>query len=298
MKFQFTKYRKFYYGASTLLVLFSLLAIVFLGLVPGIEFVGGSVLEVEYEEERPSLEDVRLIVSQLGLQEVNVQPLGETGFLIRTESADEETHRKIMNILEGAKEVQFEAIGPTVGEELRRMSLIAILVASLLVVIYIMVSFKEEDGSISSTKYGLIATGVAFLHDVLIVLGVFAVLGYFYGVQVTIPIAVALLTTLGYSINDTVVIFDRIRENLRRNKSGRDSLEKVINNSLNETLGRSVGTSVTTLFVLVALLFFGGATLHYFVLALIIGIIIGTYSSIFLAGCLVLDWNSLTKKSK
>ena len=298
MRFQFTKYRKFYYGFSLFIALFSLLAVIFLGLVSGIEFVGGSVLEVEYEEERPSLEDVRLMVGQLGLREANVQPLGETGFLIRTESADEEVHRKIMNVLEGAKEVQFESIGPTVGEELRRMSIIAILVASLLVVIYIMVSFKEEDGSISSTKYGLIATGVAFLHDVLIVLGVFAVLGYFYGVQVTIPIAVALLTTIGYSINDTVVIFDRIRENLRRNKSGRDSLEKVVNNSLNETLGRSVGTSVTTLFVLLSLLFFGGVALHYFVLALIIGIIIGTYSSIFLAGCLVLDWNSLTKKLK
>ncbi len=298
MKFEFTKYRKFFYGVSLFFACVSLLAIFFLGLVPGIEFVGGSVLEVEYEKERPSLAEINKSLSDLNLGEFSVQPLGVNGYLVRTSSSDEEMHRNIMSALVGAKEKQFESIGPAVGEELKNMSFFAILIASLLVIIYIAISFKEEDGSVSSTKYGVIATGIAFLHDVLIVLGIFAVLGHFYGVQVTIPIAVALLTTLGYSINDTVVIFDRIRENLRKNRSGRDSLEKIVNNSLNETIGRSLGTSITTLFVLFALLFLTGATLYYFVLALILGIIIGTYSSIFLAGSLVLDWNSLTKRKK
>ncbi len=298
MKFQFTKYRKVYYVFSGFLVFVSLVAIVVFGLVPGIEFAGGSVLEVEYREEAPPIEEVESRLGELGLREVSVQPLGENGFLIRTEASDEETHKLLMGALEGAKERQFESIGPAVGDELKKMSLVAIIVASLLVIIYIAVSFKEEDSSVSSTKYGVIATGVAFLHDVLIVVGIFAFLGHFYGAQITIPIAVALLTTLGYSINDTVVIFDRIRENLRKNRSGRDTLEKVINDSLNETIGRSVGTSVTTLFVLFSLLLFGGATLYYFVLALILGIVLGTYSSIFLAGCLVLDWNDLTGKKK
>ncbi len=298
MKFQFTKYKKVYYTLSSFLVFVSLVAVVFFGIVPGIEFAGGSVLEVEYEDEVPPIEEVERRLGELGLREVSVQPLGERGFLIRTEASDEETYKMLIGALDGAKERQFESIGPAVGDELKRMSLIAITVASLLVIVYIAISFKEEDSSVSSTKYGVIATGVAFLHDVLIVVGIFALLGHFYGVQVTIPIAVALLTTLGYSINDTVVIFDRIRENLRKNRSGRDTLEKVINDSLNETIGRSVGTSLTTLFVLFSLLLFGGATLYYFVLALILGIVLGTYSSIFLAGCLVLDWNNLTEKKK
>lgn len=298
MKFEFTKYRKVFYGVSLFFALLSLLAIVILGIVPGIEFAGGSVLEVEYEEERPSLEEINKILSDLDLGEFNVQPLGVNGYLVRTGSSDEEMHRNVMSALVGAREKQFESIGPVVGEELKNMSFFAVLIASILIIVYIAISFKEEDGSISSAKYGVIATGLAFLHDVLIVLGVFAVLGYFYGVQITIPIAVALLTTLGYSINDTVVIFDRIRENLRKNRSGMESLETTVNNSLNETLGRSLGTSITTLFVLLALLFLTGASLYYFVLALILGIIVGTYSSIFLAGSLVLDWNSLTKKKK
>jgi len=298
MKFQFTKHRKIYYGISGFLVFAGLMVILFFGLVPGIEFAGGSVLEVEYEKERPPTEEVVEDLRSAGLTEVNVQPLDEKGFLIRTEASDEETFGKIMEILEGAEEKHFESIGPAVGDELRNMSIVAILIASLLVVIYIAISFRDEDGSVSSLKYGVIATGIAFLHDVLIVLGVFAVLGALYGTQVTIPIAVALLTTLGYSINDTVVIFDRIRENLQKNRSGRDTLETVINNSLNETLGRSLGTSVTTLFVLLSLLLLGGVTIYYFVLALIIGILLGTYSSIFLAGSLVLDWNNLTKKER
>ncbi len=280
------------------MILASIFAIVFFGLVPGIEFVGGSVIEIEYERERPSREEVSDSLIKAGLEDLNVQPLGTDGYIIRTSGFDEETHRTILSALEGAKEKQFESIGPAVGEELRNLSLYAILFASLLIVVYIAVSFKEEDGSVSSTKYGLIATGIAFLHDVIIVLGVFAILGYLYGVQVTIPIAVALLTTLGYSINDTVVIFDRIRENLRKNRSKRDSLEDVINDSLNEVLGRSLGTSITTLFVLFSLFFLTGAALYYFVLALILGIILGTYSSIFLGGSLVLDWNNLTKKNK
>ncbi len=296
MKFEFTKYRKFYYGISLLFIIVSLFSIVFLGVVPGIEFAGGSVLEVEYDGERPTLEEMNN--SLRGLGDFNVQPLGANGYLIRTSSSDEEMHRSIMSALTGAEEKQFESIGPVVGEELKNMSFFAILIASLLVIIYIAVSFKEDDGSISSAKYGLIATGLAFLHDVLIILGIFSILGYLYGVQVTIPIAVALLTTLGYSINDTVVIFDRIRENLRKNRSGRESLEKIVNDSLNETIGRSLGTSLTTFFVLFSLLILTGSTLYYFVLALILGIIIGTYSSIFLAGPLVLDWNSLTRRKK
>lgn len=298
MKIKFTKYRKFYYGFSAILFLASLFSIIFLGIIPGIEFVGGSALEVEYSGERPETKVVEEQLREAGLKEIGIQPLGEKGFLITTEKADEDAHRTVLGILEGAEEVQFESIGPSVGEELKNMSIIAIILSSLLIIVYLAISFREEESSTKSLKYGIIATGVVFLHDVFIVLGLFSFLGYFYGVQVTIPIAVALLTILGYSINDTVVIFDRIRENLRKNKSGIEKLDVVIDKSLNETMGRSLGTSLTTLFVLFSLLFFGGTTLYYFVLALIVGIILGTYSSLFLAGSLILDWDNLTKRRK
>ncbi len=298
MKFQFLKHRKVFYSFSLLLFLASFVSLVVFGLTPGIEFPGGSILEVEYEEERPGLNEIENVLLDVGVRDANIQLIGEKGVIIRTDMADEEIHREIMGALDGVKEQQFEAIGPAVGDELRNASFIAIVVASILVIIYIAISFREEDDSINSFKYGAVATGIAFLHDIFIIVGIFAVLGYLYGVQFTIPVAVALLTTLGYSINDTVVIFDRIRENLRKNKSGKDSLEKIIDSSLNQTAGRSLGTSVTTLCVLFSLLFLAGSTLYFFVLALIIGVVLGTYSSLFLAGGLVLDWNNLTDKRK
>ncbi len=298
MKFEFIKYRKFYYAFSAVLIIASLLALVLWGVNPGIEFVGGSVIEVEYSEERPTMEVVESQLAEINLTDANIQFLGENGLIIRTGSADENIHRNILIALEGADEKYFESIGPAIGEELKRASFIAIIIASLLVIIYIAISFREDDGSVNSWKYGTTAAGVAFLHDILIVIGVFSLLGYLYGVQLTIPIAVALLTTLGYSINDTVVIFDRIRENLRENKSGKDSLEIIIDKSLNQTIGRSLGTSITTLLVLFSLLFLVGGVLYYFILALILGVIFGTYSSIFLAGCLIFDWNNLTRSKK
>ncbi len=298
MKFEFLKYRKVYYFLSGSFILVSLLMVLFWGINPGIEFVGGSVIEVDYREERPSLEEVEEKLSTLELGDSNIQFLGSSGVIIRTGVSDENVHRDILNALEGADERYFESIGPAVGEELKRASLIAIIIASLLVIVYIAISFREDDGSINSWKYGAVAATVAFLHDVLIVIGIFSLLGYLYGVQLTIPIAVALLTTLGYSINDTVVIFDRIRENLRGNKSGKDTLENIINNSLSQTVGRSLGTSITTLLVLFSLLFLVGGALYYFVLALILGVFLGTYSSIFIAGSLIFDWNDLTGKKK
>ncbi len=300
MKFEFTKYRKLYYGLSSFFVAISLGALLIFGINPGIDFAGGSVLEIEYEEERPSIEEVYKTFEGVELREADIQPIGEKGILIRTERSDDEIYEEVLNSLTSAEITSFESIGAKVGGELKTMSFLAVIIASLLVITYIAISFREEDGAVSSGKYGVIATGVAFLHDILIVLGVFSVLGHFYGVQVTIPIAVALLTTLGYSINDTVVIFDRIRENLkeRRDRDEKINLEEVVNNSLNQTFGRSINTSLTTLLVLLSILFFGGATLFYFILALVLGISLGMYSSIFLAGPLVLDWNSLTKEKK
>jgi preprotein translocase subunit SecF len=292
---QFLKYKKIYYGFSTILILISFFSLIFFGLNMGIEFQGGSIMEVEYQE-RPSLEEVRSQVSTLNLGEVFIQPVNDNSFVIRTKEMSEESYKELKNVLgEQAQENYFESIGPTIGQELRQKSIVSILLASLAIVLYIAFTFSGIGGqSVKSWQYGLVAAGVGFFHDVLIVLGFFSLVGRFYGVQVTVPVAVALLTILGYSINDTVVIFDRIRENL--NKRVRSGFNEIVNASLNETLSRSINTSLTTLLVLLAVFFLGGETLRWFIAALILGISLGTYSSIFIAGPLLSSWFGLKSK--
>ena len=183
-------------------------------------------------------------------------------------------------------ENRFESIGPVIGGELKEKSVKAIIIVLISIVIYIGWTFRKVSRPVSSWKYGLVAL-IALFHDIIITIGVFSILGHFYGVEVGMPFVVALLTILGYSVNDTIVVFDRTRENLLH--SGWDDFEEVVNRSVNETLMRSLNTSLTTLVVLLAIYLFGGATIQYFVLALIIGIIAGTYSSIFIASPLLVS---------
>ncbi len=281
----FTKYKKLYFAISGVLVFFSIVAVIVFGFNFGIELAGGTVLEVSYTGERPAIDEVRRKLEDVG--DFQIQEIEDDSFLIRTTETDEEIYGEIMAVLEGAEQRYFESIGPTVGEELRNSTIVAMILASVLIVAYIAFSFAGASGPIASWQYGVTATVVAFLHDVLIIVGVFSVLGYFLGVQFTIPIIVALLTTLGYSLNDTVVIFDRIRENIGKAKG---TFEDIVNKSLNETVARSANTSLTTLLVLISILLFGGETLFYFILALVLGVFLGTYSSIFLAGSLILVW--------
>ncbi len=253
-------------------------------------------MEISYEDTRPQAQEIRDLLSDLDLGEITVQPAGEESFIIRMGDIPRETYEEMVIRLEGTTENYFESIGPAIGEELKTKALISIILASLAIVVYIAITFSGAGGrKVKSWQYGVIAAGIGFFHDVLIVLGSFAVMGYLYGVQVTIPIAVALLTVLGYSINDTVVIFDRVRENISRNP--RLDFPDIVDKSLNETLGRSINTSLTTLFVLFAVFFLGGETLRWFVLAMIMGISLGTYSSIFLAGPLLVSWFNLNKKA-
>ncbi len=283
----FTKHKNKYLIFSGLLIFVSLVAMVAFGFNLGIELAGGSIMEIEYEGERPPIEEVRQELSNLEVADFQVQEMDDDAFLIRTTETDEELYGEVIGALEGANERYFESIGPAVGRELRNTTIMAMFLASLFIIIYIAFAFSGASGELSSWQYGVTATVVAFLHDVLIIVGIFSILGYYLGVQFTIPIAVALLTTLGYSLNDTVVIFDRIRENINKTKG---KFEKIVNKSLNETLTRSINTSLTTLLVLLAILFFGGDTLFYFVLALVLGVVLGTYSSIFLASSLLLAW--------
>lgn len=285
----FIKYKRIYYGVSSILILASLFSLVFFGVNFGIEFTGGSMMEIEYSEDVPSVSELRSTLSGIGLNDVTIQSIGENGFVLRMPNISQDKYILLKDSLSGATEKYFESIGPTIGEELKNKSVISIILASLAIVLYIALTFRNMGSkNIRSWQYGMVAAGIGFFHDVLIVLGAFSIMGYLYGIQFSVPIAVALLTVLGYSINDTVVVFDRIRENIAKNP--RLVFPDIVNKSLNETLERSINTSATTLFVLIAIFVLGGETIRWFVFAMILGISVGTYSSIFLAGPLLVTW--------
>ncbi len=291
--FSFSKYRKIYFVFSGTLVLLSIVGLIIFGLKPGIEFTGGSILEIEYKNQRPSHENIRKVLSAFNLNPV-IQSTGEKGVIIRMKDIDEDTYLKVINALNKQSEIVeektgFQTVGPVIGRELRRKTGIVMIMALIAILMYIAFAFRTVSYPVKSWQYGIAAI-IALFHDVLIPLGFFSVLGKFYGIQITIPIITALLTIFGYSINDTVVVFDRIRENLLKRTD--PTFEEVVDRSLNQTLTRSINTSLTTLIVLFAIFFFGGATLEYFALALIIGISAGTYSSIFIASPLLVTWEN------
>jgi preprotein translocase subunit SecF len=292
----FLKYRKIYFALSFILTLASLICIFVFGLKPGIDFTGGSILEIRYEERLPSNQEIRESLSEFDLGEIYIQPTDKEGVILRMKDISEETHQKIvkkMNESWELEELRFESVGPVIGRELKEKTNLVIILSLLAIVAYIAFAFRKLSLPAQSWQYGLAAL-VALFHDALIPVGILSILGEFYGIQITIPVIVALLTVVGYSINNTVVVFDRVRENLLKREGA--SYEEIINKSLGQTLVRSLSASLTTLFVLIAIFFFGGETLRYFSLTLIIGIIAGTYSSIFLASPLLVSWLKWKKK--
>jgi len=292
----FTKHRKVYFIFSGILILASLISLAVFGLKPGIDFTGGSILEIEYKEIRPSNQEILEKLTDFDLGTIYVQPIGERGVVLRTKEINKEVHQQILEKLkEGGiefEERRFESIGPIIGSELKKKTNIVIVLALLSMIIYIALAFRRIQRPLRSWQYG-VASVIALFHDILIPLGVFSILGKFYGIEITIPVITALLAVLGYSINNTVVVFDRIRENLLRRG---EVFEEIVDRSLNQTLSRQINTSLTTLFVSAAIFFFGGETLRYFALTLILGIIAGTYSSIFLAGSILTTWFKLRRR--
>jgi len=296
MSIRFLKYSKIYFIFSVILILASIVSLIVFGLKPGIDFTGGSILEVEYKGERHSNQQIKELLANFNLGEFSVQPTDEKGVILRMKEIPEEIHQEIIEKLEennDLTELRFESIGPVIGRELREKTAVVILLSLAAILLYIAVAFRKLSFPAKSWQYGL-ASLIALFHDTLIPLGIFSILGRFYEIQITIPVIVALLTVLGYSINNTVVVFDRIRENSLK-RVGKN-YEETVNISMNQTLTRSLSTSLTTLFVLLAIFFFGGETLKYFSLMLILGITAGTYSSFFLASPLLVAWLKLTKK--
>lgn len=296
MNINFTKYSKVYYGISGILIIASIAFLIMFGLKFGIEFTGGSNMQLEFIDARPSNEIISKSVADFKLGEIIIQPTGVKGAILQFKGVDEATHQQILaKINETAKvnETSFQFIGPSVGQELKNKTTIAVILALLAITIYISFAFHKVTRPVSSWKYGITSL-IALVHDVIIPLGVFAILGKLYNVEITIPIIAALLTVLGFSVHDTIVIFDRIRENILR--KGMGQFEENVNLSLSQTVGRSLSTVFSTLIPLFALLFFGGETLKYFSLALIIGITSGAYSSIFIASPLLVSWKKWDEK--
>ncbi|MCX6722154.1 MAG: protein translocase subunit SecF [Candidatus Staskawiczbacteria bacterium] len=290
MQFNFTKYSTFYYVISGLLIVATIVSLSMFGLKFGIEFVGGSNMEVDFQKARPANDAIQTTLKMFNLGDITVQPTGTNGAVLQFKGVDEATHQQILAELNKAfpvAEKSFQYIGPSIGQELRNKTELAIVLALVAITLYIAFAFRKVSRPVSSWKYGITSL-IALFHDVLIPIGVFSLLGHFYNVEITIPIVAALLTILGFSVHDTIVIFDRIRENILRRGMGQ--FEDTVNWSLTQTLGRSISTVVTVEFVLVSLFFLGGETLKYFALALIIGITSGAYSSIFIASPLLVSW--------
>ncbi len=301
MMFPFTRYRKFYFVFSGTLTLGAILAIAFWGFKPGIEFTGGSLWDFQFKDRAMPIQEIREKLQSLLAEtgEVVVQEAGEKKFTVRFQGAGQNLKERGVELLGGQEQVEtlrFEAVGPVVSKELQDKALLLTLLALAAILIYIALAFSNLKWPVSSLEYGLIAL-IALAHDLIILTGILAVLGHFYNVSFTIPILVALLTVAGYSVNDTVIIFDRIRENLGHTKSL--TFPAIVDAALNQTLARSINTALTTLLVLFAILLFGGQPLFYFALTLIIGIAFGAYSSIFIAApLLVVRWKMAFDKKR
>jgi len=287
------RHRKIFFALSGLLVLASVVSLVLWQLNFSIDFTGGSLLEIKWVDHKPENKQVQQSLENMNLGEVNIQSTGKTGMILRMQDINEKVHQEIINTLKNEfgelEESRFESIGPVIGAELKKKAIWSIAMALVAILLFVAWAFRKVSFPIKSYRYGIIAI-VALFHDVLIVAGVFSFLGHFYGVEVGTSFVAALLTVLGYSVNDSIVIFDRIRENLLSFKGKNEEFSVTVSHSLKQTITRSINTSLTTLLVLAAIFLFGGATIKFFALALMLGIVLGTYSSLFLASPLLVSW--------
>ena len=295
---------KYWLIFSAIVIALAIAAIAVWGLHFGIDFTGGSVLEARYAQDRPTVDKIQDSLDPLGLDNLIVQPVGDNEIRLRFQEVDEAKHQEILNKLgelspqvdgqPGFEELRYDSIEPSVGRDLRSRALTAVFLVLVAIIIYVAWAFRKVSQPVSSWKYGVCGV-VALFHDVLIMVSFMALLGHYYGYQVDITSVAAVLTILGYSINDTIVVFDRTRENLLRT---RQSFAETVNISLNQTLTRSIYTSVTVMLTLVAIVLFGGASIRDFALILFIGSFFGVYSSIFIASPLLVVWLDWSNRRK
>lgn len=293
MKFNFTKHTRAFLTIPAVISLLAIFALGLWGLHAGIDLSGGSLLQVSYPEGRPAVAEVHRVVAELHYGEVRVQPTGTDAYIFRarTLTGDEKiAFESALSTLGTIHEDQFTSVGPTIGRELLAKGLIALGLVAISIILFIAFAFRGVSKPVASWKYGVIAV-ITLGHDILVPTGLFAFLGAVQGAEVDSLFIVGLLTLLGVSINDTIVVFDRIRENLHNNEVRRikESFAETVGHSADQTITRSINTSLTVVIVLVALYFLGPVATQYFALTIMAGVIAGTYSSILLAAPLLVE---------
>lgn len=318
-------YRKLFYAFSIILVAVSLISITVWGLRPGIDFTGGTLIEISYPGGRPTQDSVVSAVSAID-SSVSVRPSGTDAYIVRLKPISQEEKATVMSALSlnstasssahttidpSSQEATstasstvskapfvktFDSIGPILGVEALRKAIVSIILVILGIVIFITFAFRKVSEPVSSWKYGLTAI-IALAHDVIIPTGAFAILGHFAGYEVDTLFVTALLVVLGFSVHDTIVVFDRVRENLRHASSNKP-FDQVVGASISQTFTRSINTSLTTLIALIVLYILGGSITEHFSLTLIIGIAVGTYSSVFIGSPLLVTLEKFNTKGK
>ncbi len=280
--------RKYFYAFSLTITIISLIALSGWGLKLGKDFTGGTRMTIQLSQEIET-QKIHDGLNELSLSELTIQKSQNNTVIIGYASSDEANNEKVREKLksldENFKEIKTEFTGSSVSDQIKKNAFLAVILANIGIGIFIAWAFRKVSRPIPSWQYGIGAV-VALIHDILITVGVFAFLGKFHGIEVGVPFIAALLTILGFSVHDTIVVYDRIRENLLRSSS-KENFEEIVNKSLNETLARSINTSLTVLLVLAAIVMFGGDSIRYFSVALLVGIFFGTYSSIFVASSLL-----------
>src|SRR3989338_157578 len=274
------------------------------GLKFGVDFKGGSVMELDFKNGRPQISEIQSLLSgEAEFKEAGVNLAGQNGIIIKSGELSEQTHQNILKKISaqfpsaGMEELKFDSVGPVIGKELKSKSLSAVIIVLFSIIIYIAIVFRKLSRTISGWAMGVAAI-VALAHDVIIPVGVFALLGKFYGIEISAVFVAAILTVLGYSVSDTVVVFDRVSENIIKGGGAGEGFGAVVHKSILQTLTRSLNTTFTTLLSLMAIYLFGGESIKYFALALIMGIFLGAYSSIFVASPLLVWWNGKSVSQK
>ena len=284
--------RKYFYIFSGTLMLLSIVALSVWGLKYGLDFTGGTLMEIRNEKVEIKNDDLKSTLKEVGIEDAVITPTQNNAFLIRyANSSDEKNMEVLAKLREKFPDIQntrLDYIGASISSELKSKAVWALMVAVIGIALYIAYAFRKVSRPVESWKYGVGAV-VALVHDVLITVGIFAILGHLFNIEIDSSFIAALLTILGFSVHDTIVVYDRTRENLLRSGSG-EKFDETVNRSLNETMARSINTSLTVLVTLLAIFIFGGASIKNFTLALLIGISFGTYSSIFIASALIVDW--------
>ncbi len=290
--------RKIFFGISTIFILASIFAIVVFGFKLGIDFLGGSLLKFSFKDNAsPSIPELEnFFKNTLNISDIRITfDLQNNYFFARMPNLNNDDYQNLIKALKNKyssfEELSFQSIGPAVGKDLQKKAILAIILVLFGISLYIAFAFRKVYRPISSWKYGFV-TLITLFHDVIVPAGLLALLGKTAGIEIDTNFIVALLVIMGFSVHDTIVVFDRIRENLLFSKNNSD-FENIVNYSVNQTFARSINTSLTLVLVLIALYFLGPLTLKYFILTFLVGVVVGTYSSIFVASPLLVVWHKL-----